>query len=109
MVAVGGIEGCRTGFGLIGDAVDRWRLPQVVAAVDARSQQRDEEILSVVTSNSVDLQTFHTEVMTNMASLKKRQEKVIDFINSLTNHPPIEWPTDAGGSSVVRLTVKPYE
>lgn len=102
VIGVGGIEGMRTGFGIVGDMVDRWRLPEVVNAMDTGAKSRDQEILSVVKRNSTDLQVFRSETTTNLAVIKKRQEKVIDFINSQTNHSPIEWPSAFKSTSLVR-------
>lgn len=104
MIAVGGIEGCRSGFGIIGRTVDIERLPEVVQAVDVKSQARDVVILAAVQTNTVEL----IALKTNVNLIKARQDKVIHFINSLTNYPPIEWPATVRGASVaVRNATEP--
>ena len=99
LIAVGGIEGMRTGFGLIGRTVDIVRLPDVVAQVDAKSKERDDRIMGVVQANSAALDNlsrgiavFRNDTGTNLLQIRRRQDKVINFIDGLTNHPPIEWP-----------------
>src|ERR1700690_1100626 len=103
MVGVGGIEGMRSGFGMIGRAVDIERLPDVVQAVDAQSKSRDKIILAVVQTNNLQLAALGTNVETlkrDNVTIKARREKAIIFINSLTNHPPIEWPATFQSSTV---------
>ena len=88
VVAVGGIEGLHSGFGMIGRAVDISRLPEIVSEIDQQSKLRDDVILAVVQTNNLEIHGM----MTNVTLIKTRQDKVIIFINGLTNHPPIEWP-----------------
>ena len=103
MVAVGGIEGLRAGFGVIGRAVDIERLPEVVVQVDSEAKTREAVILATVQTNNLKLDSLQTNVdglKKDDLTFKMRQEKVINFINSLTNHPPIEWPATLKSSAV---------
>ena len=103
IVAVGGIEGMRAGFGVISRAVDIERLPEVVVQVDSEAKSREAVILATVQTNNVKLDTLQTNVdglKKDDSTIKLRQEKMIDFINSLSNHPPIEWPATLKSSAV---------
>jgi hypothetical protein len=45
--------------------------------------------------NSADLNALKRDAVTNaktLIRLEDRQTKVINFIDSQTNHPPIQWP-----------------
>jgi hypothetical protein len=120
LITVGGIAGLREGCGVVDRFYKIARGPETTAELSVVEARHYEELMSGLRTNQLALQLNadkierslakldtlsadlgflrsenakdHSTLKSDCELLKKRQKTVTDYIDSQTNHPPIQWP-----------------